>query len=272
MLENHIFVLPIVLVIYLPVSFIITYAIAVKYNHVEPGFPYISDTGTSPPESCIFGQLLNIGALICSVVMYTRYKQIEKFYRESSRKKLMIANKVSFVLGLTACLGVSIVGNFQETNVLIVHLIGAFLAFGIGGIYCYIQAAMSFRMTDLPGNCLKLRIFRVVLCFLDLLLQIALFVSAEEAMSQETFQTNNLKWTADYPGYREHLVSTISEWLVALLTAIFVATFAGEFRKFRLKAPEVIYYDIQEESNKEMHISAPKFVYRDMHDESIKET
>ncbi|KAK3594031.1 hypothetical protein CHS0354_040789 [Potamilus streckersoni] len=130
--------------------------------------------------------------LICqsrrSVVMYTRYKQIEKFYRGSSRKNLMRANTISFVLGMTACLGVSIVGNFQ--------------------------------------------------------------------------------------GYIEHLVSTISEWAAALLTAIFIATFTGEFRKFRLKAPEIIYSEIHEKSNKKMHVSAisgPKVLDCDSHEELDKD-
>lgn len=26
-------------------------------------FPFVSDTGTEPPESCIFGQMLNLGAV-----------------------------------------------------------------------------------------------------------------------------------------------------------------------------------------------------------------
>ena len=38
--------------------------------------PYISDTGTTPPESCIFAQFLNIGALFIGVVAYIRFKQV----------------------------------------------------------------------------------------------------------------------------------------------------------------------------------------------------
>lgn len=40
------------------------YGIAVANNHVEPVFPYISDAGSLSPESCVFGQLLNIGAVL----------------------------------------------------------------------------------------------------------------------------------------------------------------------------------------------------------------
>ena len=46
------------------VACVCRYGIAVGGKHVEPGFPYISDTGTYPPESCVFGQLMNLGALL----------------------------------------------------------------------------------------------------------------------------------------------------------------------------------------------------------------
>ncbi|KAJ8962327.1 hypothetical protein NQ318_018306 [Aromia moschata] len=32
---------------------------AVRYKHVMYLVPYISDSGALPPESCIFGQILN---------------------------------------------------------------------------------------------------------------------------------------------------------------------------------------------------------------------
>lgn len=40
------------------------YSIAVLLGHTAPEFPYISDTGTQSPESCIFGQALNLGAFL----------------------------------------------------------------------------------------------------------------------------------------------------------------------------------------------------------------
>lgn len=47
------------------------YTISVQWDHVVPGFPYISETGTLSPESCIFAQCLNIAALLR---MYIRSK------------------------------------------------------------------------------------------------------------------------------------------------------------------------------------------------------
>ena len=53
----------------------------------------------------------------------------------------------------------------QETSVIVVHLIGAFLAFGVGFIYCLLQTIMSYKMNDeIPGNSIYMRRIRVVLC------------------------------------------------------------------------------------------------------------
>ena len=46
------------------------YTLSVLLHHTEPDFPYISDTGTYSPESCIFGQALNIGALVSKFLFY----------------------------------------------------------------------------------------------------------------------------------------------------------------------------------------------------------
>lgn len=44
------------------------------------------------------------------------------------------------------------VGNFQESNILSVHVIGAWMAFGGGSIWLIIQAWFSFKMVPLFGT------------------------------------------------------------------------------------------------------------------------
>ncbi|OXB69327.1 hypothetical protein ASZ78_015727 [Callipepla squamata] len=60
-------VVPALLVGWSSAAFIISYVIAVLEGHVEPLVPYISDTGTKPPESGIFGFMINISALLVIV-------------------------------------------------------------------------------------------------------------------------------------------------------------------------------------------------------------
>lgn len=86
MLRDRLHIFPVFIVIYVPVSFFITYGIAVYNGNVKPDFPYISDTGAMPPESCVFGQLLNIAAVVAMFVFYIRYKQIDTYQRTCPRK------------------------------------------------------------------------------------------------------------------------------------------------------------------------------------------
>ncbi|XP_074652601.1 DNA damage-regulated autophagy modulator protein 2-like isoform X3 [Tubulanus polymorphus] len=140
--------LPFLVAVGTPLTFVITYVISVLNGHVEAGFPYISDTGTNSPESCIFGQLLNINAVLVGIVVYIRYKQIIAYYRNEAIVQLYILklNKASLIIGILAGLGLSVVANFQETNVLAVHLIGAFTGFACGCIYAWIHAVISYKM------------------------------------------------------------------------------------------------------------------------------
>lgn len=52
--------IPVILTIFTVVTVAVTYGLAVYRGDVDPIFPYISDAGAKRPESCIFGQLLNI--------------------------------------------------------------------------------------------------------------------------------------------------------------------------------------------------------------------
>ncbi|CAG2209373.1 DRAM2 [Mytilus edulis] len=179
-------------------------------------------------------------------------------------------------MGITAALGISLVGNFQETNVIVIHLIGALLAFVVGSIYCWIQTGMSFKMPDLPGNSVIVCRIRTVISVLTFIFIIMLFIfptlSNQQAPSWVNVTDNtywkpgkphfpvgifsllsklkkpkgesNLDyWNPSVPGYGFRITSTVSEWLVALLIVIFLATFYKEFRYFKLEKPTCSVHD-----------------------------
>ncbi len=52
--------------------------VAFLLDHVEPGFPYISDTGNLPPESCIFGQFLAIVSFLVKKIINSDHEKINK--------------------------------------------------------------------------------------------------------------------------------------------------------------------------------------------------
>lgn len=74
--------------------------------------------------------------------MYIRYKQVEfavdKLNIEIGRR----INSTASLCGLIACLGMSLVANFQETKVGVVHFLGAFMSFGVGAVYFLLQVCV----------------------------------------------------------------------------------------------------------------------------------
>ncbi|XP_020859182.1 modulator of macroautophagy TMEM150B isoform X1 [Phascolarctos cinereus] len=108
-------------------------AVSNKSVNLTDGFPYISYCGSFPPQSCIFGQLLNVGAAMVAWICVLRYLQL----REWGVPKL--PNQLCLGTGFLCALGASIVGNFQQTNEVSTHRFGSFLAFVAGVAYFWTQ-------------------------------------------------------------------------------------------------------------------------------------
>lgn len=77
------------------------------------------------------------------ITIYVRLRQIQEISLRHPDVQVAIGriNGSAFWVGMGSCLGVSIVGNFQETNVRPVHYVGAFLAFGLGTVYYWMQVS-----------------------------------------------------------------------------------------------------------------------------------
>ena len=74
------------------------------------------------------------------LTVYIRYRQLLEIYGNHSSQSLVIrANKFSLGVGCVSALGMSLAANFQETNVLPVHLVGAIMAFGGSTLYLCLQ-------------------------------------------------------------------------------------------------------------------------------------
>ncbi|KAL0609987.1 Modulator of macroautophagy TMEM150B [Plecturocebus cupreus] len=123
----------------------IVFAIAVANRTVDlsKGFPYISFCGSFPPQSCIFSQVLNVGAALAAWICIVRYHQLRDWGVGRWPNQLILWT------GLLCALGTSVVGNFQETNQRPTHLAGAFLAFVLGNVYFWLQLLL-WRLKSLP--------------------------------------------------------------------------------------------------------------------------
>ncbi|XP_059239224.1 modulator of macroautophagy TMEM150B isoform X2 [Mustela nigripes] len=116
---------------------------SVSVNLTE-GFPYISLCGSYPPQSCIFSQLLNMGAAMAAWICIIRYHQL----RDWGVRKWF--NRLILWTGLLCALATSVVGNFQQKNQLHMHLVGAFFALFLGNSYFWLQLILVWYMRRLP--------------------------------------------------------------------------------------------------------------------------
>ncbi|XP_028613186.1 DNA damage-regulated autophagy modulator protein 2 isoform X3 [Grammomys surdaster] len=194
--------LPSVLVIWTFATFIFSYITAITLHHVDPALPYISDTGTIPPERCLFGVMLNIAAVLGIANIYVRYKQVHALNPEENRIIIKL-NKAGLVLGILSCLGLSLVANFQKSTLFIVHVCGAVLAFSMGSFYMFVQTILSYQMQP--------KIHSKQVFWVRLLLVI---------------------WCG---GYVLHMITTAAEWSMSFSFFGFFLTYIRDFQKITLR-------------------------------------
>jgi len=230
---------PLVSSLLLPATFILTYTLSVSLGHAELDWPYISDTATRPPESCIFSQLVNLGALLVAITFYIRYKQVSEYcnsYQLSRRLRKL--NYVSLWIGWGGALGLSIVANFQETEVWTVHIIGLYLCFGLGMLWMWCCVVTSFHLHPLTTS----KFMLVVRSFLALVNSCAflLMMIAAEVAKYYYHGSDPTKWDPDDGGWSWHVVSTVSEWIMALALDLCILSLVMEFRKIGLEGPRIV--------------------------------
>ncbi|KAF7658199.1 hypothetical protein LDENG_00015950 [Lucifuga dentata] len=208
--------LPVFLVIWSSSTFIISYLIAVFKHDVPVVFPFISDTATNPPESCIFGLMTFISACTGILTIYARYKFVEKLSGETSMVSPHL-NKAAFWIGMASCLGMCVVATFQETAVREVHDVGALLFFLSGVLYLILQSVISFH-TYPYGSFTTVCYARVMIATIAFLAffptVICYFLGKDNAF---------------------YLASPVSEWIVAFSFICFFLTYIDDFKLFTLQ-------------------------------------
>ncbi|XP_078511173.1 modulator of macroautophagy TMEM150B isoform X1 [Lissotriton helveticus] len=177
-------------------------AVANGSVNISEVFPYISTCGSYPPQSCIFGQVLNVAAILVVWVAFIRYQQVRDLGCHSH------LNTASTVLGVLSALGISMVGNFQQSNQFEAHVVGAILAFFVGVAYFWLQTIMTYRVK--PRYCGRwVGPLRFLLCTACTVLIIMMGV----------LHSQNMKG-----------VAAICEWIAAMFLFLLFALFTVEFR------------------------------------------
>ncbi|XP_076862912.1 DNA damage-regulated autophagy modulator protein 1 [Brachyhypopomus gauderio] len=219
--------LPTFLVIWSSSTFIVNYLIALFRRDIDVIFPYISDTGARPPESCVFGLMATITSFAGFATMFVRYKFVQRLAERMGGVPPAL-NKATLITATLSCLGMCIVATFQETTVTAVHDLGACLFFISGVVYIILQTVITYLTSPYGSSkcmCYIRTIFAIV-AFLGLFPTIvcALLV-----------KTTKLHWNTDEKEYTLHFVSAVSEWTVAFTFIFFFYTYIREFQKFSLR-------------------------------------
>ncbi|XP_031988620.1 DNA damage-regulated autophagy modulator protein 2 isoform X1 [Corvus moneduloides] len=250
--------LPVALVVWSAASFVFSYITAIVLHHVDPLVPYISDTGTIPPERCLFGIMLNVSTFLASsqvkqdtapqqeshclglslagmATMYVRYKQVSALSPEKPR--ILRLNKLGLTLGWLSCFGLCIIANFQKCILYYIHVLGACLTFGVGSIYMLLQTILSYLMQpELHSKDIFWARLAVFLWSSSSIL--SMFVSSVVLYSGLYGQNlvQKLHWDPQERGYTPHIISTVSEWSLAFSFLSFFLTYIRDFQKISLRA------------------------------------
>ncbi|CAH8454852.1 DNA damage-regulated autophagy modulator protein 1, variant 4 [Schistosoma haematobium] len=216
-----------------------TYLISIHRGHVNAELPFISSTGAYPPESCIFGEGLNLAAfisLICSFFWYLIALERTKFMGIHQPKCVL---NFMLLLSLVASIGLTLVGNFQQVNVELIHDIGAGMSFFGTTIYIILCALVSKRYL---GTHWCIWAFRLLLGIMAGIT--SSFFSICHTVSRINFNgTQEESLTYRHPGqggFSFYLCSTSFEWAAGFIIIMFFITWAYEFRSYALQLPQIV--------------------------------
>ncbi|KAJ8337713.1 hypothetical protein SKAU_G00366790 [Synaphobranchus kaupii] len=177
-------------------------AVANGTVNITEEFPYISTCGTYNPQSCVFAQIVNVCSFLVIWVVVLRFQQIRDFGQNSK------VNIASLVLGFISALGISILGNFQQSVVIGAHLFGAFLAFFVGVAYFWLQVWLTYK-TEPRQDRRWVGPVRIVLCSVCTVLILTMSVLHKT-------------------GFRSS--AAVCEWLAVMVFFFLFGLFGAEFR------------------------------------------
>lgn len=196
--------LPVFLALFGTVGIWVVFAVAVTNGSVNlrEGVPYISECGTYNPQSCLFSQICNVCSVLALWVVVIRFQQVRDFGNHGK------VNIVSIVLGFISSIGISVIGNFQSSILLEVHLLGAFLSFFLGLAYFWVQLILTYRAEPSQDRC-WVGPARATCCTLCTILVISMVA-------------------LHFRGFRSG--AAVCEWILVMLFFCLFGLFAAEFR------------------------------------------
>lgn len=119
----------------------------------------------------------------------------------------------------------------------IVHYIGALNCFGLGTAYFWLQAYLTYNIHPYVGS---VRLAHARLCLAVLCTICFMVVAVTGVISHILFNGKDpRKWMPSDGGWRYHVASSISEWIVATIFCFYVLSFTDEFKLISFDHPPI---------------------------------
>ncbi|XP_055495220.1 transmembrane protein 150C isoform X1 [Leucoraja erinacea] len=209
-------IIPITVSVLAAVGFIVVYELALvnkkicridsfeKKRMCKLRPPFISVAGDSPPESCIFSQIMNMTAFLVTIIGVLRYSQLKV------KVKQPWLNILGLISTFLSSFGMTLVANFQLSNNTVTHNVGALITFGFAILTCWIQTSLTFEV-KINKEARFLGIIRFLLSAVITLTFIVYLVLAAQ---------------------RSFFSSAKTQWALALCVLFYLGTFALDFRYY----------------------------------------
>ncbi|KAF6028734.1 DRAM2 [Bugula neritina] len=205
--------LPILFTMVTAICFTLSFVFAVARTDINAFWPYIS-TGDQEARRCVIGQFLNVSAFLAMATMYVRFKLVQAF--NNYDRSLRVLNKVALFMGALSSLGLSLVANFQGTSVVSVSLIGAFMVFGIGVVYCFLHTVITRKMYPMYNGrsiwLIRLFISVLVLFSFILIVVFAIIATAQAGSIAQNHDSKN--WNTSGLELGEQTANILSEMVL----------------------------------------------------------
>jgi hypothetical protein len=223
-------------------GFLLTYCISVALNHVTPYWPYISDTGGKPPESCVFSFICNTAVLFQLLIVYLRYKSVHTFYATQVSTfclPLKAFNFIGLIVGLASSFGFLLVANFQNDYVPAVHFLGAFVVFSAGLVYQWVHTYITYRVYR-SGVARHVGVGWVVAQAIISLLSLVFFVGATlfaglaGSRRRHHIGHGTFHWSTHDGGFAYHVLSSACEWAMSTTFLVYFLTFHPDFKRMKI--------------------------------------
>ncbi|XP_041424587.1 DNA damage-regulated autophagy modulator protein 1 isoform X2 [Xenopus laevis] len=128
---KSLYFLPILCTVWIFISLGIAYVIALRFGHINTFVPYISGIAKYFPEVIFTEVAFTITSCLDAVIYYSEFKYRKIYHPKSSGA----CNIIMLFLGILACFGMLLATHVSSLISSRIHLVGAFLGFGVGAVY-----------------------------------------------------------------------------------------------------------------------------------------